>query len=362
MQGDGNLVLYAEPGHLPIWASNTAGQPGAWAVMQGDGNLVVYTAASRAIWNSGTAGRPGAYTKLQSDGHLIVSSADDRNALWASNTWVPIGTNATKPNSRLTAGQQITSPDGNYRMIMQSDGNLVIYKGSTPTWSSNTPGNPGAQAAMQSDGNLVVYALPWRPVWASGTPGNTAAVLGLDNTGTATIYARGGRTLWTSSARGPGGCPAGQYFDLCARSVAQAPTVTAANAIKFAMNQIGHPYCKPSPKANGYGCNGDTNRFGEGPARGFDCSGLVYKAYIVAGIDIGATWTGSMIGLDGNGVATRHTSPVPGDLMVNHYNNGSQHVGMALADGKMIEASDFGVGVIISNQRSFQKYLGINAR
>ena len=53
MQADGNLVLYGE-GH-PLWASGTAGHPGAFLVMQGDGNLVVYQ-ANRPIWSRGPTG------------------------------------------------------------------------------------------------------------------------------------------------------------------------------------------------------------------------------------------------------------------------------------------------------------------
>ena len=50
-------------------------------------------------------------------------------------------------------------------LIMQSDGNLVLYKTTytpagasrTAVWSTLTHGNPGARAQFQSDGNLVVY-------------------------------------------------------------------------------------------------------------------------------------------------------------------------------------------------------------
>ncbi|HEU4715352.1 MAG TPA: PA14 domain-containing protein, partial [Candidatus Saccharimonadales bacterium] len=43
------------------------------------------------------------------------------------------------------------------RLIMQSDGNLVLYNGSTPVWSTGTNGHSGSYLQVQNDGNLVVY-------------------------------------------------------------------------------------------------------------------------------------------------------------------------------------------------------------
>ncbi|WP_330331334.1 hypothetical protein OHS33_17410 [Streptomyces sp. NBC_00536] len=57
------------------------------------------------------------------------------------------------------------------RLIMQDDGNLVLYRGfSNPatqkaTWASNTAGC-GEKAVMQTDGNLVVYGQGGRVCYA----------------------------------------------------------------------------------------------------------------------------------------------------------------------------------------------------
>lgn len=57
MQGeDGNLVLYDAARH-PLWASNTAGNPGANLSMTNDGNLIIFSATGgRVLWQSGTGG------------------------------------------------------------------------------------------------------------------------------------------------------------------------------------------------------------------------------------------------------------------------------------------------------------------
>lgn len=49
--------------------------------------------------------------------------------------------------------------------VMQADGNLVIRRGDTIAWSSNTAGNPGARLVVQGDGNLVIYSRDGRPLW-----------------------------------------------------------------------------------------------------------------------------------------------------------------------------------------------------
>jgi hypothetical protein len=81
---DGNLVLYSSTNRA-LWASRTAGNPGARAVMQGDGNFVIYSAGGRALWATGTENNPGSSAVLQRDGNFVIYSASGR-ALWASGT------------------------------------------------------------------------------------------------------------------------------------------------------------------------------------------------------------------------------------------------------------------------------------
>ena len=45
MQDDGNFVLY-DQNNEPVWATNTAGNPGAHLAIQDDGNIVVYQGSS----------------------------------------------------------------------------------------------------------------------------------------------------------------------------------------------------------------------------------------------------------------------------------------------------------------------------
>jgi hypothetical protein len=166
MQGDGNLVEY--DGSNAAWASNTSGT-GYFAVMQGDGNLVVYDASADPEWASNTSGNPGAELVLSDTGTLTVDSTAGASLWGAPNVLVP--------NAQLTANQSITSPNGQFSLTMQGDGNLVEYDGSNAAWASNTSGT-GYFAVMQGDGNLVVYDASADPEWASNTSGKPRGRVG----------------------------------------------------------------------------------------------------------------------------------------------------------------------------------------
>lgn len=98
---------------------------------------------------------------------------------------------------RLNVDQEIKSNNGHFRLIMQGDGNLVLYEhGSRPVWASNTCGRRVTHAEltehhfavynggeivwsanchdcdhviMQDDRNAVAYTRHGEPRWASNT-------------------------------------------------------------------------------------------------------------------------------------------------------------------------------------------------
>jgi surface antigen len=101
----------------------------------------------------------------------------------------------------MSPGQYLQSPSGQYRLVMQGDGNLVEYNASNaPLWDPPPPtgtyGYPGAYAVMQGDGNFVVYSAGGSALWASYTnrPGDHLA---LQDDGNLVIYA-GSSPLWAT--------------------------------------------------------------------------------------------------------------------------------------------------------------------
>ncbi len=102
-------------------------------------------------------------------------------------------------NEALMPNEFITSLNGGYQLIMQGDGNLVLYRTADmqPLWNTRTAGNPGAFAVMQGDGNLVVY-LDGRPLFNTRTQGNPGARLVMQTDGNLVIYSPSNRPLFAS--------------------------------------------------------------------------------------------------------------------------------------------------------------------
>lgn len=86
-------------------------------IMQADCNLVLYVKQDnkdKARWSSRTQGHgDSCYLLLQNNGNLVIFSGS--NVIWSS---------------RSTRGLN------NYCLVIQTDGNVVIYGGTT--WATNT--------------------------------------------------------------------------------------------------------------------------------------------------------------------------------------------------------------------------------
>ncbi len=75
------------------------------------------------------------------------------------------GEQRLSPGERLNSGQYLVSSNGEYRLTMQHDGNLVLRRGNGSVyWHSGTHGRHGAFATYQSEGNFVIYQRG-RAVW-----------------------------------------------------------------------------------------------------------------------------------------------------------------------------------------------------
>jgi hypothetical protein len=130
---------------------------------------------------------------------------------------------------RLQVGQQLNindrlvSPNGIYTLLMQTDGNLVLYQDaidvSTAYWATNTwalPANERPTSALiQVDAHFVLYDANGVARWASGTwgPGYVAPYVALEDDGNLIIYHDGTRPLWASGGvGGTGAIPARGYL------------------------------------------------------------------------------------------------------------------------------------------------------
>ena len=116
---------------------------------------------------------------------------------------------------RLNVGQQLTSSNGRFVLLMQTDSNLVLYHDGVAEghayWTTNTEWLPPDQkptyVLMQTDANLVMYDNGGHARWASGTwgPAFIAPHIILEDDGNLVIYHNGSQPIWASGRVGGDG-------------------------------------------------------------------------------------------------------------------------------------------------------------
>ncbi|MFB8183271.1 hypothetical protein ACFC8N_46330 [Streptomyces sp. NPDC055966] len=174
--------------------------------MQTDGNLVARLntgkGTGQVVWSTGTSGNTGAYAVMQTDGELVVyksSGGPGRGgALWSGPADGAPGAYAT----------------------VQDDGNIVVYEqaSTTPLWASGTNAHsqtvrggttlkPGwwtqgtyTRLVMQTDGNLVLYRRrDGAALWSSRTYGHAGAYAMMQTDGNLVVYTSHGGALWSTA-------------------------------------------------------------------------------------------------------------------------------------------------------------------
>lgn len=97
----------------------------------------------------------------------------------------------------LTANQMLVSPAGLYRLLMQADGNLVLYNQfNQAVWQLGTAGYPGAFLTFQPDGNLVLRRADGFPLTYTGTNGTASDRFVVEDDSDVMIYGTNDEIYW----------------------------------------------------------------------------------------------------------------------------------------------------------------------
>ncbi|MEI6380331.1 MAG: Calx-beta domain-containing protein [Cyanobacteriota bacterium ELA615] len=158
---NGALVLVNAIDGTIIWSSGTTN--GVEAIMQTDGNLVVYKKhqtvvenPADVVWASGTAGNPGAYLAIDAKGDLEILSSNGSLLKQIFGGYdVNLVNSAAKPTI-VAQGATLLSP---YSLILGTNGILRLQNTSTGNvvWTSpNAPSTGNFIAGMQSDGSFAI--------------------------------------------------------------------------------------------------------------------------------------------------------------------------------------------------------------
>ena len=156
---------------------------------------------------TGTAAATGTGTATASSGTgvaAVSSSSGLSNTSCAS-----IGAAFTYPYAdTLSGGQTLDACQGLqttlYKLVMQSDGNLVLYNKTTGAtmWATNTvrTGANSYRFSFQTDGNAVVYDKNNSVLWASGSTGKNGNKFVVQADGNMVMY-NGTNAIWASNTR-----------------------------------------------------------------------------------------------------------------------------------------------------------------
>ncbi|MEO7289338.1 MAG: hypothetical protein ABI140_20690 [Jatrophihabitantaceae bacterium] len=143
-----------------------------------NGDLALISAAGKPLWSSHTSGA-GNTLYVQNDGNMVIYNKESR-AVWATHTtrMVLIAGTTIQSGTSYVANPHPQYDGTNYigHLIMQRDGNLVLYGGAKPTWSSNTH-LAGSYAAFTVNGTLAVFSPGGTVLWRSTSYGIHSAVM-----------------------------------------------------------------------------------------------------------------------------------------------------------------------------------------
>ena len=196
---------------------NYSNTPGGWAFGRDGVSADQWRAAiKKRVAAAGKVGFAG-YVSYAWEGNNAQSTSDVRQSFTSAYSGFPVsssnGGGGSQPpppppqqagTGGLQSGQSIAQPgsvkslDGRFNLVLQNDGNLVLYfEGNGALWATSTSG-AGHTLTMQSDGNLVLYDAASKAVWSSKTYGHAGATLAVQNDGNLVVY--GGSTpLWASN-------------------------------------------------------------------------------------------------------------------------------------------------------------------
>jgi hypothetical protein len=216
-KSDGNLVLYGKTGIIWSTGKDTTNGVGPFAFMlQENGNLVILDINGKIGWSSKTPDRGiGPYVlELTNDCYLQITDSI-KNVIWKHtdpaipkkcseivSSDYPVTQSCLdlyskiirfynekavadliKARSNLKNDTPFTGLEtDNFVLVLQGDGNLVIYrKGGPPIWGSgsNGKGEGPFNLLLQSDGALVIYAKNG-PIWGSGSNGKSVGPFNLE--------------------------------------------------------------------------------------------------------------------------------------------------------------------------------------
>jgi len=198
------------PWNKPVVYAYYAGYPNYWSTATVDNNIFYKYSTTQTNYSKFDSKSIMEYpvdASLTTNGYSIgwnrTLSDIDINFIGTTYDYPANSRNHLFSNQSLYQGDYLTSNDKRFKLIMQTDGNLVLYKNNNVAiWHTVTFGKPYInRLVMQGDGNAVLYDKNDKYYWNSHTNNYHNGYLVLQNDGNLVIY-QNGIARWNSGTGG----------------------------------------------------------------------------------------------------------------------------------------------------------------
>ncbi|MEJ2851885.1 MULTISPECIES: hypothetical protein [unclassified Saccharothrix] len=206
---DNKVYMIATAGHYVGATIDVAGSPSSLAAAPNGRQVLVTSFYGRTLLaidvatNTIAATEPAdsypthvAFTPDGTEFYMIHSAGQYISIHDTTGEPAPGGDRVVR-GEKLTAGQYRTSRDGRFRLVMQSDGNLVLYTATGEAlWHTHTNGSGATHAVLQHDGNFVLYTADGVAKWHTNTWNTTCDRLVVQNDSNVVLYQSDATAQW----------------------------------------------------------------------------------------------------------------------------------------------------------------------
>jgi hypothetical protein len=145
---DGNLVLYCNATHTPVWATNTSWLGHSWVDLTLRGDLVLRTSCGAPVWQSGTADAGVERLAVRDDGSIVLLDAAGK-VVWQIDQHAPCtaaGYSSPPRGAVLRRGQSLRN-----QSLTSADGGTVLQ---------HRAGESGARATLFGADGIQLWSAP----------------------------------------------------------------------------------------------------------------------------------------------------------------------------------------------------------
>mmetsp|Transcript_15772 Transcript_15772/g.31431 ORF Transcript_15772/g.31431 Transcript_15772/m.31431 type:complete len:448 (-) Transcript_15772:1596-2939(-) len=168
MRNDGNLVVYlSDEASTPLWTSKTDGNYGTQLVLNSEGVVMIQSFLGKSLWSVGDKKDDCNGSRLV-PGEVLMGE----NYICSGSHKFGLGPNFSVSHYVNGKRFELSKGEGlDSYMVMQFDGNLVVYEHGIKKWDTNTDGNWGSSLFIDNNGFVSIVSENGKIIWSTDIKG-----------------------------------------------------------------------------------------------------------------------------------------------------------------------------------------------